>query len=69
MKKYYVANTDKTKFAYITTVPQWCVHGGETKFVYDCPKPHIFSLQRAKRVMSYITKNNLTEYQLFEIDI
>ena len=69
MTKYYVANAEQTKFAYLTTVPMWCEDGGKSKLIYSAPKPHLFSLERAKRVLSKTQKYNLTEYQLFTVEI
>ena len=69
MIKYYVANANKTKFAYITTVPMWSPNGGKTKLVYNNKKIHLFSLERAKRVLLQCKKYNLTEYQLFSTEI
>lgn len=69
MKKYYVANIEKTEFAYITTIPGWCRYGGETRLMSD-DKPHLFSEERAKRVMSKLKRENLAnKYQIFSIEI
>jgi hypothetical protein len=64
MIKYYIANSDKTKFAYITNGWQ-----GGTKLIYNDKKPHFFSLDRAKRVMAQCRKYNIISYNIFEIEI
>ena len=69
MKKYYVADVNKTKFAYISTWPTWCVGDGRTKLVSGVSKPHFFTLDRAKRTMAQLKKYNETEYQIFETEI
>ena len=68
MKKYYVTNTNKTKFVYVTTIPSWCIDGGKTKLMYDT-KPHFFSFERAKRVIAQLKKYNMAGYQIFETEI
>lgn len=69
MTKYYVATADKKEFAYLSTVPAWCPDGGKTHLVYGATKPHLYTKERANRVLSKCKKNNLSKYQIFEIEI
>lgn len=71
MIKYYIANNDKTKFAYLGYIPDWCIRtkGQPKNYVAFDSNPHIFSIERAKRIMSKLCQQNITGYQIFEITI
>ena len=64
MTKYYVATADKTRFAYITN--GW---NGGIQLIHNETKPHFFTFDRAKRVISKCRKENLKGYQIFKAEI